>query len=80
MTRTSLSLIVAVVLPPAGIPLAVKSLRRIERTGERGRGLARAALVIGFVLTVIYVLAFQATAAFVGYSYWFLGGIPGLTW
>lgn len=80
MTRTSLSLIVAVVLPPAGIPLAVKSLRRIERTGERGRGLARAALVIGFVLTVIYVLEFQARAAFVGYSYWFRGGIPGRTW
>lgn len=74
------SLILAVIVPPAGIPVAVTSLRSIERTGERGRGLALVALWIGIVLTVIYLLSLVAVAIFVGYSYWFLGGLPGLTW
>jgi hypothetical protein len=75
-----LSLVVAVILPPAGIPLAVVALRRIARTGERGRLPALVALWIGIVLTVIYLLAFAAVVFFVGWSSSFLGRMPGMPW
>jgi hypothetical protein len=75
-----LSLIVAVILAPAGIPLAVIALRQIKRTGERGRGLALAGLWIGIVVTTIYLLALAFVVVVVGWSFWFIGEIPDEAW
>jgi hypothetical protein len=75
-----LSLIVAVILAPAGIPLAIIALRQIKRTGERGRGLALAGLWIGIAVTAIYVLAFAFVAVVIGWSFWFIGEIPDEAW
>lgn len=75
-----LSLIVAAILAPAGIPLAVIALRQIKRTGERGREIALVGLWVGIVLTVIYLLAFAFVAFVVGWSFWFIGEIPEEAW
>lgn len=42
-------------IPVAGIVLGVLALRETARTGEPGRGLARAGLVIGVVYSVLQV-------------------------
>lgn len=75
-----LSLIVAVLLAPAGIPLAIIALRQIRRTGERGRGLALAGLWIGIAVTVLYVLVIAFVAVVIGWSFWFIGEIPDEAW
>lgn len=75
-----LSLVVAAILAPAGIPLAIIALRQITRTGGRGRGLALAGLWIGIVVTVIYLVAFAIVAVVVGWSFWFIGEIPEEAW
>jgi hypothetical protein len=75
-----LSLIVALLLAPAGIPLAIIALRQIKRTGERGRGLALAGLWIGIGVTVFYVLVIAFVAFVVGWSFWYIGEIPDEAW
>ncbi|WP_309710583.1 DUF4190 domain-containing protein [Pseudolysinimonas sp.] len=75
-----LSLIVAVILAPAGIPLAIIALRQIKRTGERGRGLALAGLWIGIAVTALYLLVLAFVAVVVGWSFWFIGEIPDEAW
>lgn len=75
-----LSLIVAAILAPAGIPLAIIALRQIRRTGERGREIALAGLWIGIVVTVIYLVVFVFVAVVVGWSFWFIGEIPDEAW
>lgn len=75
-----LSLIVAVILAPAGIPLAIIALRQIKRTGERGRGLALAGLWIGIAVTALYLLVFVFVLVVVGWSFWFIGEIPDEAW
>ncbi|AZZ56024.1 DUF4190 domain-containing protein [Rathayibacter iranicus] len=51
-----------------GVVLGFIALSQIKRTGEKGRGLALAAVIIGFVTVIIYaviivaVLAIAATA------------------
>ncbi len=75
-----LSLIVAVILAPAGIPLAIIALRQIKRTGERGRALALTGLWIGIVVTVIYLLVIAFVAIVIGWSFWFIGEIPEEAW
>lgn len=51
------SLICAFMFAPLGIVFGHMSLSQIKRTGEEGRGLAIAGLVISYVLTVLTVLA-----------------------
>lgn len=75
-----LSLIVAVILAPAGIPLAIIALRQIKRTGERGRSLALAGLWIGIAVTVLSLLVIGFVAVVIGWSFWFIGEIPEEAW
>jgi len=50
------ALVSALVFAPLGIVFGHVSLSQIKRTGEEGRGLALAGLIIGYVLTVLTVL------------------------
>jgi hypothetical protein len=50
------ALITALAAPPVGIALGVMVGRRIRGAGEGGTGLARAAVVVGIVLTVLWGL------------------------
>lgn len=54
-----LSLIFAFVFSPAGVVLGHISLSQIKKTGEQGRGLAIAGLIIGYIsiaFIVIYIV------------------------
>ncbi|MCV7222596.1 DUF4190 domain-containing protein [Mycolicibacterium elephantis] len=51
------SLVCAFVLAPLGIVFGHLALSQIKKTGEEGRGLAVAGLVIGYVITAMTVLA-----------------------
>ena len=51
------ALICAFVFAPAGIVLGVIARNQIKRTGEDGRGLATAGLVLGVVFTVLGLIA-----------------------
>jgi uncharacterized membrane protein len=52
------ALVASVVVAPLGVILSVVSLLQIKRTGERGQGLAVAALTGGIVaILIFYVLA-----------------------
>ncbi|EQM31545.1 DUF4190 domain-containing protein [Rhodococcus erythropolis] len=51
------ALVGALVLAPVGIVLGHISLAQINRTGEQGRGLAIAGLVIGYIFTALLVLS-----------------------
>lgn len=51
------ALIAAFLFSPAGIVLGVVARKQIRRTGEEGWGMATAGLIIGVVLTVLWVLA-----------------------
>lgn len=75
-----LSLVVAAILAPAGIPLAIIALREIKRTGERGRGLALAGLWVGIIVTVLYLLVIAFVAVVLGWTYWFIGEVPEEAW
>jgi hypothetical protein len=79
-TFAVLSLVVAAVLAPAGIPLAIIALREIKRTGERGRSLALVGLWIGIIVTAIYLLVFAFVAVVLGWTAWFIGEIPEEAW
>jgi uncharacterized membrane protein len=55
-----------------GIVLGFIALSQIKRTGERGRGLALAAIIIGFVaivLSIISVVVLGSIAANTDYTY-----------
>jgi peptidyl-prolyl cis-trans isomerase B (cyclophilin B) len=51
------SLVCALVFAPLGIVFGHISLSQIKRTGEEGRGLAIAGLVIGYIITALTVVA-----------------------
>lgn len=51
------ALVGGIVLAPLGIILGHISLSQIKRTGEQGRGLAVAGLVIGYIFTAIWVFS-----------------------
>ncbi|MGV8875189.1 MAG: DUF4190 domain-containing protein, partial [Rhodococcus sp. (in: high G+C Gram-positive bacteria)] len=51
------ALIGAIVLAPLGIIFGHISLSQIKRTGEQGRGLALAGLIIGYIFTTLAVLS-----------------------
>ena len=55
-TMAILALVFAFVFSPLGIVFGVIGRRQIDRTGEGGRGLATAGLVVGIIFTAITVL------------------------
>lgn len=54
----------AVVLPVIGIVLGHKTLKVIKHSGEKGKGFAIAALVVGYSAIAVTILAAVATFAF----------------
>jgi hypothetical protein len=50
------ALVSSLVVAPLGIVFGHVALRQIKRTGDEGRGLAKAGLVIGYVLTTLMAL------------------------
>jgi hypothetical protein len=50
------ALVTGLLLPPVGAVLGPVALRRLERTGRRGRGYAAAGTVIGGIVTALAVL------------------------
>jgi hypothetical protein len=50
------ALILGIVVPIGGIICGPIALGQIKRTGENGRGLAMAGLIIGIVLTLVGVI------------------------
>ncbi len=61
-----LALVFAFVFAPLGIVFGVIGRKQIDRTGESGRGLATAGLVLGIIFTVISILAVIAMVAVLG--------------
>ncbi|MGI8750781.1 MAG: DUF4190 domain-containing protein [Acidimicrobiales bacterium] len=55
-TMAILSLIFAFIFSPLGIVFGIIAKRQIRDTGEDGQGLATAGLVVGAVLTALFVL------------------------
>ncbi|MDY0911698.1 DUF4190 domain-containing protein [Rathayibacter festucae] len=49
-----------------GIVLGFIALSQIKRTGEKGRGLAIAAVVIGFVAIIVYIILFVTLFSLAG--------------
>ncbi|HEV7423120.1 MAG TPA: peptidylprolyl isomerase [Mycobacterium sp.] len=62
------SLICAFVFAPLGIVFGHISLSQIRRTGEEGRGLAIAGLVISYLITVLTVLVVLAAIVFTAFA------------
>jgi hypothetical protein len=57
-TNALLALVLgAMVLPPLGIYFGYKAREEIARTGQRGSELATAGIVVGWVLTGLFVVA-----------------------
>jgi hypothetical protein len=54
------SLPMSLVFPPAGVGLAHFARVEIRRTGEGGHGLTTAALVLGYVVTALWVVFWAA--------------------
>jgi Domain of unknown function (DUF4190) len=55
-TLAIVALILGIVVPLGGIICGPIALGQIKRTGEGGRGLAMAGLIIGIVLTLVYLI------------------------
>ena len=55
-TTAILALVMAFVLAPVGVVLGVIARQQIRQTGEEGDGLALAGVIVGSVVTGIYVL------------------------
>ena len=55
-TMAILALVFAFLFAPLGIVFGIIGRRQIDRTGEGGRGLATAGLVVGIIFTAIAVL------------------------
>lgn len=51
-----IALIGAFVIPLAGIIVGFIALGQIKRTGEGGRGLALAGVILGFVFSALYII------------------------
>jgi hypothetical protein len=51
-----LALVLAFVFAPAGLVLGIIARRQIRRTGEEGDGLALAGIIVGGIVTAIFVL------------------------
>ena len=55
------ALVSSLLFAPLGIVFGHISLSQIKRTGEQGRGMALAGLVIGYVVTVLAILGLVIT-------------------
>jgi peptidyl-prolyl cis-trans isomerase B (cyclophilin B) len=60
------ALVCSLVISPLGIVFGHIALSQIKRTGEDGRGLAIAGLVIGYICTAILVVYLIFVIAFLG--------------
>ena len=58
------SIICAVLCAPLGVIFGHVSLSQIKRSGEEGRGLAVAGLIVGYSLTLVTVVSVAAAAVF----------------
>lgn len=72
-TLAVLAFVLGLTVPPGGIIAGHMALARIRATGEPGRGLALAGLIIGYVLTVFWILAIIAWVAFLIFA---IGSAP----
>ena len=52
------ALVSSLIVPPVGIVCGHIALSQIRRTGEEGRGMAIAGLVVGYIYTAFLVLMF----------------------
>jgi peptidyl-prolyl cis-trans isomerase B (cyclophilin B) len=71
--RAIASLICAFVFPPLGVIFGHLALDQIERSGQKGRGLAIAGLALGYLFTVIAIvggLAIYLLYRYVDALYW----------
>jgi hypothetical protein len=50
--------VLAFVFAPAGLVLGVVARRQIRQTGEQGDGLALAGIIVGGIVTALFVLGF----------------------
>ena len=57
------SAFLAICFSIAGAVVGRKAMRQIKETGERGRGIARVGVIIGWVFTAVVVLAIAFTLA-----------------
>jgi peptidyl-prolyl cis-trans isomerase B (cyclophilin B) len=71
------SLICAFLFAPLGIIFGHISLSQIRRTGEQGRGLAIAGLVIGYLMTALTILAVVLAVVASVFTIGFLGKLKG---
>jgi hypothetical protein len=55
-TMAILALVMAFVFAPAGLILGIVARKQIRRTGEDGDGLALAGIIVGGIVTAIFVL------------------------
>jgi len=55
-TMAILALIFGIIIPPLGIVFGIIARSQVKQSGESGEGLATAGLVVGLVLTALYVL------------------------
>ncbi|PSL54377.1 uncharacterized protein DUF4190 [Saccharothrix carnea] len=70
------ALITAFLFSPAGIVLGVLARKQIRRTGEEGWGMATAGLIVGVVLTVLWVLAIVLWVVLVVWLYREASNLP----
>jgi len=59
-----IALVLGIVIPPGGIICGHIALSQIKKTHENGRGLALAGTIIGYVLTIGYILLIVGTILF----------------
>lgn len=52
-----IALILGIIVPIGGIICGPIALSQIKRTGESGRGLAKAGLIIGIILTIFGIIS-----------------------
>jgi hypothetical protein len=62
-TLAIVALILGIVIPIGGVICGPIALGQIKRTGEGGRGLAIAGIIIGAVAIVFYIILIIATVA-----------------
>ncbi|ARC55533.1 hypothetical protein AS850_00390 [Frondihabitans sp. 762G35] len=65
-TLAIVGFVLAFVINIAGLVVSIVALSQIKRTGERGRGLALAGIIIGavsIVLSIVIVIVFVGLAA-----------------
>jgi hypothetical protein len=59
-----IALVLGIVVPPGGIICGHIALSQIKKTHENGRGLALAGTIIGYVLTIGYILLIVGSLIF----------------